>query len=101
MLGVAPVPPAYISQTCSGCGVVVQKGLSVRWRSCCTAEQACIEITTRRRIERGFGKAFGEGLGHWPRRTENPSGFSPCGVSRMYALMSYIHVAAVNMRVSA
>jgi hypothetical protein len=23
-----------ISQTCSGCGVVVQKGLSVRWRSC-------------------------------------------------------------------
>jgi putative transposase len=28
------VPPAYTSQTCSGCGVVVQKGLSVRWHSC-------------------------------------------------------------------
>jgi putative transposase len=28
------VPPAYTSQICSGCGVVVQKGLSVRWRSC-------------------------------------------------------------------
>jgi putative transposase len=28
------VPPAYTSQTCSGCGVVVQKGLSVRWHAC-------------------------------------------------------------------
>jgi putative transposase len=31
---VIAVPPAYTSQTCSGCGVVVQKGLSVRWHSC-------------------------------------------------------------------
>ena len=28
------VNPAYTSQTCSGCGVMVQKGLSVRWHSC-------------------------------------------------------------------
>jgi putative transposase len=28
------VPPAYTSQICSGCGVVVQKGLSVRWHAC-------------------------------------------------------------------
>jgi putative transposase len=28
------VPPAYTSQTCSGCGVLIAKGLSVRWRSC-------------------------------------------------------------------
>jgi putative transposase len=28
------VPPAYTSQICSSCGVVVQKGLSVRWHSC-------------------------------------------------------------------
>ena len=28
------VPPAYTSQTCSGCGVIVAKGLSVRWHSC-------------------------------------------------------------------
>jgi putative transposase len=28
------VPPAYTSQTCSGCGVVVSKGLSVRWHAC-------------------------------------------------------------------
>jgi putative transposase len=31
---VIAVPPAYTSQTCSGCGVLVQKGLSVRWHSC-------------------------------------------------------------------
>jgi putative transposase len=31
---VIAVPPAYTSQTCSGCGVIVTKGLSVRWHSC-------------------------------------------------------------------
>jgi putative transposase len=31
---VVAVPPAYTSQMCSGCGVVVRKGLSVRWHSC-------------------------------------------------------------------
>jgi putative transposase len=31
---VVAAPPAYTSQRCSGCGVVVQKGLSVRWHAC-------------------------------------------------------------------
>jgi putative transposase len=31
---VVAVPPASTSQTCSGCGVIVAKGLSVRWHSC-------------------------------------------------------------------
>ena len=31
---VVAVPPAYTSQICSGCGVMVSKGLSVRWHSC-------------------------------------------------------------------
>jgi putative transposase len=31
---VVAVNPAYTSQACSGCGVVVAKGLSVRWHSC-------------------------------------------------------------------
>ncbi len=31
---VIAVNPAFTSQTCSGCGVLVQKGLSVRWHSC-------------------------------------------------------------------
>jgi putative transposase len=29
-----PVPPAYTSQRCSGCGAMVSKGLSVRWHVC-------------------------------------------------------------------
>jgi putative transposase len=28
------VDPAFTSQTCSGCGILVSKGLSVRWHSC-------------------------------------------------------------------
>jgi putative transposase len=31
---VVAVPPAYTSQWCSGCGVLVHKGVSVRWHSC-------------------------------------------------------------------
>jgi putative transposase len=31
---VQAVNPAYTSQTCSGCGGVVSKGLSVRWHAC-------------------------------------------------------------------
>ncbi len=31
---VQAVHPAYTSQTCSGCGVIVAKGLSVRWHQC-------------------------------------------------------------------
>ncbi len=31
---VVAVDPAFTSQTCSGCGVLVQKGLSVRWHAC-------------------------------------------------------------------
>jgi putative transposase len=33
---VIAVPPAYTSQRCSGpdCGVIVSKGLSVRWHAC-------------------------------------------------------------------
>src|SRR5262245_33554020 len=31
---VQAINPALTSQRCSGCGVLVQKGLSVRWHSC-------------------------------------------------------------------
>jgi putative transposase len=31
---VVAVPPAFTSQACSGCGILVQKGLSVRWHTC-------------------------------------------------------------------
>jgi putative transposase len=31
---VQAVNPAFTSQACSGCGVIVQKGLSIRWHQC-------------------------------------------------------------------
>ena len=31
---VVAVPPTYTSQTCSGCGVIVAQGVSVRWHRC-------------------------------------------------------------------
>jgi putative transposase len=31
---VVAVPPAFTSQACSGCGVLVHKGLSARWHDC-------------------------------------------------------------------
>ena len=31
---IVTVNPAFTSQRCSGCGVLVSKGLSVRWHSC-------------------------------------------------------------------
>ena len=31
---VVAVPPAFTSQACSGCGVLVYRGLSVRWHRC-------------------------------------------------------------------
>jgi putative transposase len=31
---VVAVPPAFTSQRCSGCGILVTKGLSVRWHGC-------------------------------------------------------------------
>ena len=32
------VPPAFTSQACSGCGMLVQKGLSARWHECPACE---------------------------------------------------------------
>jgi putative transposase len=84
--GVA-VNPAYTSQTCSGCGVLAQKGLSIRWRSCpdCGTslhrDQNAAKNEEERRIESGLGEAVGEAWRWSRRRTEHPWGCSPCGGS--------------------
>ena len=40
------VDPAFTSQMCSGGGVLVTKGLCVRWHSCPDCGPVCIETTT-------------------------------------------------------
>jgi putative transposase len=50
---VIAVPPAYTSQMCSGCGVLVYKGLSVRWHSCPACETSLhLDHNAAKNIER-------------------------------------------------
>ncbi len=62
---VIAVNPAFTSQMCSGCGVLVQKGLSVRWHDCpeCGASlhrdhNAALNILTRGMKQSGAGQAL-------------------------------------------
>jgi putative transposase len=78
---VLAVDPAYTSQTCSGCGVLVQKGLSVRWHSCPDCGTSLqrdhnAAKTMHWRVQRLRGHA---GLPAGVHR--EPAGCSPCGVS--------------------
>jgi hypothetical protein len=77
---VVAVPPAFTSQACSGCGVLVQKGLSVRWHGCpaCgtslhrdhNAAHNILAWGTERRSERGAGQApSGANVGRWAERS--------------------------------
>jgi putative transposase len=53
---VLAVPPAYTSQTCSDCGTMVQKGLSVRWHRCPACGTSLHrDVNAARNIER-FGQ---------------------------------------------
>jgi putative transposase len=61
---VLAVPPAYTSQACSGCGALVQKGLSVRWHTCPDCgmslnrdHNAALNILARGRELSGAGQA--------------------------------------------
>jgi hypothetical protein len=59
---VVAVNPAFTSQRCSGCGVVVQKGLSVRWHSCSQCGASLHrDHTAARNIERA-GQALRGGV---------------------------------------
>lgn len=62
---VVAVPPAFTSQACSGCGVLVRKGLSVRWHLCPACgtslhrdHNAALNILTWGRGQSGAGQAL-------------------------------------------
>jgi putative transposase len=69
---VVAVPPAFTSQACAGCGILVRKGLSVRWHTCpeCRTSlhrdhNAALNILQRRRES---------GLGQSPQALTQPAG---------------------------
>ncbi len=68
------VSPAYTSQVCSGCGVTVQKGLSVRWHSCPNCgtslhrdHNAALNILRLAQQQRS-GPGYGPQVSTWPVR---------------------------------
>ena len=63
--------PAFTSQRCSGCGVMVAEGLSVRWRSCPECRTSLHRDHNRPKIESGPGRAVREPWRRLRRRTEN------------------------------
>jgi putative transposase len=76
---VIAVNPAFTSQRCSGCGVIVAKGLSVRWHSC----PACGTSLHRdhnaaRNIERA-GQAH-RGAVAWAAAENRASPFGECQI---------------------
>ncbi|HEV8191982.1 MAG TPA: transposase [Ktedonobacterales bacterium] len=67
------VPPAYTSQACSGCGILVAKGLSVRWHECpdCGASlhrdhNAALKILALGKQQRAVGQTvLGANVARW------------------------------------
>ena len=62
---VVAVPAAFTSQACSGCGVLVHKGLSIRWHACpeCGTSlhrdhNAALNILARGKEPSGAGQAL-------------------------------------------
>jgi hypothetical protein len=85
------VASAYTSQRCSGCDVVVAKGLSVRWHNCPDGgANLHRDQNAAKNIER-LGQSLRGKARVWPWRTENPWGFSPSGVSRERRFYRILH----------
>jgi putative transposase len=61
---VLAIDPAFTSQACSGCGVIVQKGLSIRGMPVQHVGRACTGITMRHETSNGAGSAFGDSRGY-------------------------------------
>jgi putative transposase len=88
---VVAVDPAFTSQRWSGCGVVVQKGLSVRWHFCpeCAPSLQRDQNAARNILRLGHSQeqkrpGYSRQASTWPvgpSVAENPWGLSPRGVS--------------------
>jgi putative transposase len=73
---VVAVPPAFTSQACSSCGVLVQKALSVRWHSCpeCGAALHRDHNAALNVLRRGHEQRRDSGAGQAPQASTQPVG---------------------------
>jgi putative transposase len=71
---VVAVPPAYTSQACSGCGVLVYKGLSVRWHLCPVCVTSLHRDHNAARNILTLGRP--SGVGQAPQALTRPTGAS-------------------------
>jgi putative transposase len=95
---VIAVDPAFTSQACSGCGIIVQKGLSVRWHICpeCGTslhrdENAARNIQWRGQRLRGV-PAWAGAMNREPVGLEPVRSVSLCGPCAVLAAPSYPNV---------
>jgi putative transposase len=72
---VVAVPPAYTSQACSGCGLVVAKGLSIRWHCCPDCGTSLHRDHNAARNILALGRQR-SGVGQTPQALTWPSGAS-------------------------
>ena len=88
---VQAVHPAFTSQQRSGCGVLVAKGLSVRWRSCPDCGTSLHRDHNAAKNRERLGQGLRGGVAVAASETEHPWGFSPGGVStyREHATRDY------------
>jgi putative transposase len=73
---VQAVNPAFTSQICSGCGVLVQKGLSVRWHSCPECGTSLHRDHNAALNLLNLGKKQRSGAGQAPQASTWPDGAS-------------------------
>jgi putative transposase len=79
---IVAVNPAYTSQICSGCGVMVSKGLSVRWHSCPDCGTSLHrDHNAAKNIER-LGQSLRGGAALVASENRESWGYSPGGVSK-------------------
>jgi putative transposase len=78
---VVAVNPAYTSQTCSGCGALVSKGLSVRWHSCPECGTSLHRDHNAAKNRERAGQAHRGGVATVASENREAPGFSPSGVS--------------------
>jgi IS605 OrfB family transposase len=84
---VVAVNPAFTSQTCSGCGVMVQKGFSVRWRSCPACGTSLHQDQNAAKNREWLGQSLRSGVAFATAENREAPGFSHGGACHLLSAL--------------